>query len=131
MKTQKTIKLTTLEQNASDYVAMRLRLEQPVDFTLVYKKSANYGYCPTVYDFRENKIAYAGGYGYDKHSAAVSQVVRWIFPVGSEENKDLGMLAGVGTNSITEKLAELGWNLERVGTSPVSDSYRVTKLEAK
>lgn len=128
MKTQTATKLTTIEQRASEYVAMRIRLEQPIDFTLVYKQSAQYGWCPTVYDYRDEKIAYAGGYGYDKESTAISQIVRFIFPEGSEQYKEIAMLAGVGADSVSGKLKEYGWQMSRVGRSPITTSYRVEKI---
>lgn len=96
-------------------------------FTVDWKKSAMYGYNPSI-QWGGGKTCSVSGCGYCKHSTALADTLRFLFPQDSPEHRAIWRTGGAGVSSVKSALSALGWDLQAVGWSDKTDSYIIKKL---
>ena len=102
-------KLTPTERRAHAFCAA-IRAGTVRSFTVEWIKSRTWGRCPRI-RWKGDKVAHASGCGYDKHSAVLAQVLRWL-PEDSEQQRRIAAAGGSGVSVIRALLTECGWTLE-------------------
>lgn len=123
-------KLTTLEKRAKEF-AEQLKRTDPgvVAGRIAVKWSKSYTGCHArIENFAGDKVAFAGGGGYCKGSAVLSELLRWLFPADSEEHMRICRQHGAGENSVERTLEQLGWKLERVYSDKTTDVYSLAPV---
>lgn len=128
-----------------------------IEIELTWRKSL-YGWCPRAsmrwedesgeWHYDDN-AGYAGGWGYDKHSAAVAEALNnhcknWLYSIRrkSLKKKPYGISyykgsfprfeGGVGMSCYPAIMAWLGWNFKHVAWTDTYDKYVfVKKSESK
>jgi hypothetical protein len=133
--TTKTPKLTTLESRAQEYaqaLVNQINSEYGTGragFTISYKKSKTWGYCPSILNWRGEKVAYASGCGYCKTSAVMADFLRWLYPHGSDEHSKIARTSAAGEPSVINALKELGWTLEQTFNGKTEDGWTLSKIK--
>ena len=92
-----------------------------------WKRSAMYGHNPVI-EYQGGKCTNVSGCGYDKESAALATVLRFLFPIESEAHKRVHANAGSGFSSIRDTLEKLGWKLEKTASGKTFDAYTIAKI---
>jgi len=123
----KTKKLNKSEQ-AAQSLCNRIHDLESYDFTVEWVKSTMWGSNPVI-RYRDAKTCSVSGCGYCKHSTALADTLRFLFPQGSDEHNKIWQTGGCGVSSVISTLADCGWKLESVASSRITDSYRITKIE--
>lgn len=88
--------------------------------TVEWVKSKIWGRCARIMNHRNEKMAYAGGRGYDKESAVLAELLCWL------DDKISGC-SGAGVRTVQEKCASAGWFLEKVASTKAIDMYLITE----
>jgi hypothetical protein len=125
MKT-KTRKLTICESRAKAFCDS-LNQYDGGEIAVEWKRSAMWG-CNPVISYRGGKCTNISGCGYDKLSAALASVLRFLFPVGSEAYHDIGGKGGAGWESVRGALNVHGWMLERTANGSSFDGFRLSSI---
>ena len=92
------------------------------EFSVIWNKSKTWGSCPSILNHRNEKMAYAGGWGYDKESAVMVKLLRFLLPEGEYLSG-----GGAGFNTLVRELDQHGWTLERTYTGKTEDGYKITR----
>ena len=92
------------------------------EFSVIWNKSKTWGSCPSILNHRNEKMAYAGGCGYDKESAVMVELLRFLLPEGEYLSG-----SGAGFNTLVRELDQHGWTLERTYTGKTEDGYKITR----
>jgi hypothetical protein len=132
-QTQKTPKLGKREARAKELAEGLKRWTEdgtPYGFTVEWKKSRTWGRNPQIY-FGNNPTLDVSGCGYCKLSTALAQVLRWLYPHGSEEHDKIWRTGGTGERGVIRALDELGWTLKRTALSPNTDSFTLAPKAVK
>ena len=130
----KKYKFTKVEARAYYYL-QQFRNAKGADeemyFTMEWRRSRDYGYCPVICN-NDGRMAYAGGYGYDKKSACLANFCAFLFHPRDEEDNHYAVrrLGGGGQNSVIQVLDSLGYTLEHVTDTPSTDVYLLHKKDA-
>lgn len=119
-------KMTNSDNACAEYLS-NLERWGKLQIAVVWTKSKTWGNCPAIYDHRENKIYSVSGCGYDKHSAVLAGCLKWLYPHGSDEYLKISSESGVGVESVTRVLKELGYTLTRVYYGVNEVGYTLTK----
>jgi hypothetical protein len=98
----------------------------PYPINVEWKKSSTWGLCPSIRS-RGEKIAHASGCGYCKLSAVLAEALCFI--TGDPENP-ARLSGGAGVSVVTQRLKELGWDLQRVANGDTFDGFTITKIPA-
>jgi hypothetical protein len=114
-------KLTTTQQRAANACA-QIKKNGSGSFLLIWKESASCGLCPSLF-YHGKKIAYAGGCGYDKASAAIAGGLCHLGKDAAEAML-IATQQGRGVRSLQDALAGLGWKLE-ISEGKTEDHIRV------
>jgi len=117
----KTKRLTTTEQRQKTF-ADNLTANGGGTINIEWRKSRDYGYCPAVLNYRGEKIAYASGCGYNKLSAVLVEALSFLLP-----DRALAGCSGAGERSVTDRLADHGWKLERTANGNTFDSFHLSR----
>ncbi len=100
---------TKLEKNA--FAAMiRCRELDGLHLLVEWKKSRNYGNCPSLTSRSFGKLSYASGCGYDTLSAVLADAMRWLGET-AEQQRAIWRTGGCGACSVQEALSSVGWKL--------------------
>jgi len=94
----------------------------PYGFTVEWNKSRMWGHNPQTY-YGDEPTLDVSGCGYCKLSTALAQVLRWLYPHGTEEHNKIWSTGGTGESGTIQALDELGWTLKRTASSPNTDSF--------
>jgi hypothetical protein len=121
----KTPKLTTLEKRAKEFIE---RSGNEFTLTIEWKPSKMWGHTPTINNFGGKTIARVTGCGFCKESTILSDVLCFMFPMGSKEFNAIRALGGCGVNSVITALALHNITLEEI--SKTVNIYRVTRKES-
>ncbi len=123
----KTPRLTTTEKRAAAYME-RAKQAGRISIAMHWKKSRDYGLCPVIYSHTGEKCAYAGGCGYDKESACLAELLRFLFPYGSEPHTKIHSASGAGFGRVRDALALHGWELRHAYNGKTEDGYELTRI---
>lgn len=94
-----------------------------------WTNSRTWGYCPRILRNGE-KVAYAGGCGYDKLSSVLAEALRWLGDT-DEQHAAIWQAGGTGESGITRALAAAGWTLSRTATGSSFDCFTVSRKGAE
>lgn len=119
-------KLTTTEKRAKAFCESLLKFNGGA-ISMEWKRSAMYGMNPVI-EYDGAKCTNVSGCGYDKESAALATVLRFLFPIDSEDHGRVYSHAGSGFSSIRDTLEKLGWKLEKTASGKTFDAYELTKI---
>ena len=117
-------KLTTCERRAESF-CRNLVHNGCGTVQIEWKRSRMWGHNPVISHHGE-KCCNISGCGYDKQSAALADVLRFLFPIGSDAYNAVHATSGCGDSSTTAKLAQHGWNMRKVASSSTFDAYELT-----
>lgn len=90
--------------------------------TVEWVRSKTWGRCARVLDHRNQKVAHAGGCGYDKESAVLAELLCWLDDRISE-------CSGAGIQAVQKKCVEAGWFLEKVAWTGDADTYLIRRMK--
>lgn len=125
-------KLGKREQRAKEYVekiAGWAKDGSPQSFIIEWRKSRTWGNNPQIENFRGEPMLDVSGCGYCKHSTALANFLRWLFPADSAAHKEIYRTGGCGVSRTIETLKNHGWVLTPSGSSSTSDAYTLTFAE--
>ena len=94
----------------------------------VWRNSAC-GWCPTLYDWSDERLGRAGGCGYCKESTVLANSLRFLFEPGSKPYIDVWGAGGTGMPNLMSVLEEHGYRLEQVHYGRTERGYTVQRLE--
>lgn len=120
-------RLSKLEQAARDFCE-RLPEYEPgyaVPFRVVWVKSRTWGNCPSVETLGEERLAYVGGCGFDKLSAGLSQVMRFLPGLSEDERRGIERANSAGLASVVSACAAAGWELCQVYSGKAEDGFTI------
>ena len=131
-KTTAARKLSMTEQYARDFFEDQKRWALTpgsigTQIGVVFTASRTWGNVPTVYTMGGKKLGSASGCGYDKHSAALSHSLKFLFEPGTAEYSAIAETAGVGVESLQHELAQRGYILTRTYYGKNEIGYQLTK----
>lgn len=89
-----------------------------------WRKSREYGRCPAVL-WNGEKAAHAGGCGYDKESAVLTEFLCWL------PGFDCSGCSGAGVRTLTDRLAGAGWQLVHIYNGKAEDEYTISRIAPK
>jgi hypothetical protein len=127
--TTKKSKLTVTEKRASAYCD-ELNHYNGGTVTVDWKRSATWGSNPSI-THHGGKCCSISGCGYDKLSAALAEVLRFLFPMNSEAHNAIGGKCGAGVSSVQSALAKHGWTLAEVASGKSYDVFTLTRNTAE
>ena len=76
------------------------------------------------------KCCSVSGCGYDKESTALAEVLRFLFPSGTDEHQKTWMLGGSGVGHFCSELLKFGWKLTKKASGKTFDAFDLEKVEA-
>lgn len=91
-------------------------------FAVVWKKSRDYGQCPSISNWHGEKVAHASGCGYDKQSAVLVDLLCWLAP------RRVLKSHGAGLRSLQAELRELGWELACDYDGKTEEGYTISRI---
>ena len=95
-------------------------------FYVVWRRSRDYGLCPSTIHDRYDKMAYAGGCGYCKESTVLAETLQYLGAT-PEQQRAISLKAGAGVRPVQAALEEQGWLLNEEGAGDAK-VWRVHKL---
>lgn len=122
-------KLTTTERRAKRFCEQMITFEGG-SVGVEWRKSRMWGSNPVIL-FNGEKCTNINGCGYDKLSAALASVLCYLFPIDSEEYRNIASLQGSGESTVIKQLEAQGWILEKTGCGASYDTYKLTTKPAE
>jgi len=119
-------KLTATEKRAKAFCESLLKYDGGT-INMEWKRSAMYGHNPVI-EYEGAKCTNISGCGYDKESAALASVLRFLFPVDSDDHKNFHASSGSGFSSLCYALEKRGWKLGKTASGKTFDAYELTKI---
>lgn len=122
-------RLSKLEQAARDFCERLPEYEQgyAVPFRVVWVKSRTWGNCPSVETLGEERLAYVKGCGFDKLSAGLSQVLRFLPGLSVDERRGIERANSAGLASVVSACAAAGWELRQVYSGKAEDGFTIRR----
>lgn len=117
-------KLTTCEKRALALCDSIARFGSGT-VQIEWKRSKMWGHNPVILHHGQ-KCCNIGGCGYDKQSAALADVLRFLFPIGSDAYNEVHGSSGCGAQTVESRLKKHGWNMRKVASSSTFDAYELT-----
>ena len=120
------IKLNTRENRAQKYCEVLkeyIAINGYIVFSMTWVKNPTWGLNPVITDHHGDRCVSVSGCGYDKESSALSQLLKFLYPVESEQYESIQRLDGAGAERIQKKLKEFGYELETQFTCATVHSY--------
>lgn len=124
-----TTKLTTCEKRALSFCETLNRFDGGT-VNIEWKRSKVWGYNPVI-AHHGGKCCNVSGCGYDKKSTALAEVLKFLFPIGSEAYNDIAPLGGSGESTVRHELAKHGWELKCASSGSTWDAYDLTRIVEK
>lgn len=120
-------RLSKLEQAARDFCERLPEYERgyAVPFRVVWVKSRTWGNCPSVETMGETRLAYVNGCGFDKLSAALSQVLRFLPGLSGDERRGIERANSAGFPALVSACARAGWELTQVYSGKAEDGFTI------
>lgn len=119
-------KLTICERHASN-MCQDARTYGSITINVEWKRSAMYGYNPVI-EWGDGKACNVPGCGYDKLSAALAYVLRFIGDT-PEQRASIRRCSGAGVSSVEHALFSCGWRLTRTASGKSFDAFHLSRIE--
>jgi len=86
-----------------------------------WRKSRTWGNIAVILDNYSEKCSEASGCGYDKESACLAELLRFLC-------QSTATTGGAGLNSVIRACEKDGWKLEKTASGKTFNGYRITKM---
>jgi hypothetical protein len=86
-----------------------------------------YGHNPVI-EWGDGKACNVSGWGYDKLSAALADVLRFIGDT-PEQVTSIWRCSGAGVSSVEQALFPCGWRLTRTASGKYFDAFDLSRIE--
>lgn len=126
-------RLSKLEQAARDFCERlpEYRRDHAVPFRVIWTKSRTWGHCPSVETLGEERLAYVSGCGFDKLSAALSQVLRFLPGLSVDGRQGIERANSAGFPALESACARAGWELRQVYSGKAEDGFTIRRKPAR
>ena len=116
-----------MEQRCRDWCKRVLNSEcEETGFTIEWKKSYQWGSNPVIKNWMGEKMVCVTGCGFDKHSQALVDLLKHLFPPFPEDGFNYG---GHGVDTVVREMAARGWELKRVAFTDATDTYVLRRMK--
>lgn len=125
-------RLTLTEREAMAWCARLPEYEPgfPVPFRVIWTRSRTWGNCPSVETLGETRLAYVKGCGFDKLSAALSQVLRFLPGLTPDGRQGIERANSAGLPAVAAACAAAGWELTQTYSGKNEDGFTIRRLPA-
>lgn len=125
---EKAPRLTVTEKRALDYCRELIR-NGGGTVSVDWANSRTWGANPRI-EHRGGKCSNISGCGYDKLSACLAEVLRFLFPLNSEAHRKVAGTGGAGESAVSRALSEYGWTLTKTASGKMYDVFSLTPATA-
>jgi len=116
------------EKEAREFCATIKTASGSYPVNLEFTRSQMWGWCPNLtWPNGGPTIHRAGGYGYDKESAVLADVLRYLADTKTDEHK-IGACSGAGVPALISALRSIGWVLEFVANGRSFRGYSIYRF---
>jgi len=99
----------------------------PIPFRIVWMQSRTWGGCPSVETMGGTRLAYVGGCGFDKLSAGLSQVLRFLPGLSEEQARAISRANSAGAPAVVNACLAAGWELCQVYSGKAEDGFTIRR----
>jgi hypothetical protein len=126
---EKAPKLTVTEKRALEYCRGLIH-NQGGAVSVDWANSRTWGANPRI-EHLGGKCSNISGCGYDKLSACLAEVLRFLFPLNSKAHSDVHGTGGAGESAVSRALREYGWNLTKTASGKMYDVFSLAPVNGE
>lgn len=126
-------RLGKMDQAAREFCARLPEYEAgfAVPFRAVWLQSRTWGNCPSIETMGDERLAYVNGCGFDKLSAGLSLVLRYLPGLTEDERRGIERANSAGLPAVVAACAAAGWELSQVYSGKAEDGFTIRRRPAR